>query len=105
MIRFELKQPGMTQASLGFLPGFFSEADPRAAKDQIETAYAHGGGWNPFGEGRWTMAPDGTLHYPEDPPFRMLAEAKLHDEIIRFYDCSFVAVVQPDGSFAVTRMD
>jgi hypothetical protein len=55
------------------------------------------------------MAEDG-LVYPGDPKLPLLAEATLHagserPEVVRFYDCALVAVVQPDGSFEVSRMD
>ena len=51
------------------------------------------------------MLPNGDLQYPEDPPLAPLAETKLRDEIIRVYHSSYVAIIQPDGSFLVCRMD
>jgi len=42
---------------------------------------------------------------PGDPPFKPLAQAKLRDELIVLYEADFVAVIQPDRSFEVARMD
>lgn len=88
---------------LGFLPSFLSESDPRPAKEQIHTAYAHGGGWYP--QSGFTLLPNGNLAYPGDPPIQVLFEANLREEVIRFYDCEFVAIIQPDGTFEVDRID
>ena len=48
---------------------------------------------------------DTTLHYPGDPDFEPLAAVWLRREVIMVYECSIVAIVQPDGSFEVARMD
>lgn len=104
MIKFTLEHPDMTHAALGYLPDFFDEADPRPAREQIHERYRHGGGWRPF-KG-FTMADDGSdISFPGDPPMVLLAEAKLRDETLRFYDCAWLAIVQPDGSFEVSRVD
>lgn len=103
---WEPKQARASVANhLGFIPMFVSEDDPRHAREQFDAGYAHGGGWNPFGQGKWKMLASGNLLYPEDPPTELLFEAKLRDETIRVYDYGFVAIVQPDGSFEVSRMD
>lgn len=89
---------------LGFIPSFLSEYDPRPAREQLDQNYAHGGGWSPMPG--WQLQSDGeSLRYPGDPVLHPLAEAKLRDETIRFYDCAFVAIFQPDGSFEVDRLD
>ena len=90
-------------AALGFVPSFFSEADPRSAAEQLNANYAQGGGCEPIPGVR--IMPSGRLHYPGDPPIRALAETKLRDEIIRFYEFELLAIIQPDGSFLVTRCD
>lgn len=102
MIDFELKHPRMTHEALGFLPHFLSEANPEKAAKQIDANYQHGGGWNSF-KG-FTMTERG-LEYPGDPPIVLLAEAQLRDETIRLYQHAWVAIVQPDGSFDVARID
>lgn len=104
MIEFQIKHPAATGEMLGYVPLFFSEADPRSAKEQIDANYAHGGGWSPF-KG-FTMRPDGScLDYPGDPPQRLIAEAKLHKETLRLYDCAWLAIVQEDGSYEIARID
>lgn len=103
MLHFDLKHPQMTQEHLGFIPHFLSALDPRPAREQIDSAYQHGGGWRPF-EG-FLMYQDGSIQFPGDPAHRVLAEARLGDEIIRYYQHSWVAIVQPDGTFEIARLD
>ena len=97
-----LIHPKMTHEALGFLPGMLSETDPRPAREQLDANYAHGGGWRPLP--KFTITDKG-LVYPGDPPLPLLAEALLRDELIRVYVHSWVAVIQPDGSYEVSRMD
>lgn len=96
------KHPRATEGMLGFLTVIFDENDMRPAKDQIADRYKHGGGFWPI---RGFEMHEDHLQYPDDPPFPLLFEAKLHDETIRFYLHSYVAIVQSDGSFVVCRMD
>ena len=89
---------------VGFLPTIFDADDPRPAREQVADRYRHGGGWQPITG--LTMRPDGSrLHYPGDPPFRALAYAQLRGERIIMFQSAFVAIVQPDGSYEVSRMD
>lgn len=88
---------------LGFLPSFLSPSDPRPAREQIDEHYSHGGGWRPF-EG-FTLLPGDQLEYPGDPPMKPLAEAHLRDERILFYPYEWLVIVQPDGSYEVSRVD
>lgn len=97
------KHPRATMSMLGYLPSFLNEADPRPAKEQFHTAYGHGGGWNSFPG--FTMLSSGDIQYPGDPPVPLLYETKLRDETIRFYLHAWVAIIQPDGSFEISRMD
>lgn len=99
---WEMKHSRATPAMLGYLPSFLDEDDPRSAREQLNANYPFGG-WQPF-KG-FTMLADGNLAYPGDPPTILLAETKLRDETVRFYQHAWVAVVQPDGSFEVCRMD
>jgi hypothetical protein len=91
---------------MGFIPGFLSEDDPRPAQEQIDENYAHGGGWMEFSDA-FTMDDRRRLisKYPEDKPLEALAYAHLRDETIYYYDHSWVAIVQPDSSFCVARID
>ena len=96
------KHPKADLDMLGYLPSMLNEADPRSAREQIDANYNHGGGWQPF-KGH-TMLANG-LAYPDDPVMPLLFETKLRDEIIRFYDCAWLAIVQPDGSYEIARVD
>ena len=97
------KHPRMTADALGFIPSFLDERNPRSAREQIDDNYRHGGGWRSF-KGH-TMLPNGNLSYPGDPITQLLAETKLRDEVIRFYEHSWVAIIQPDGSYDIARID
>jgi len=99
MIRFVMLRP----CDLGYIPGFLSEDCEKSAKEQIDEAYQHGGGWRPFTG--FTMDEQFTLHYPGDPSHKPLAVGKLRDELIFFYDHAWVAIVQPDMSFEIARID
>jgi len=97
------KHPDMTVEMLGYVPDFLNDQDPRPAKEQIDANYGHGGGWNSFPG--FTMLPNGSLSYPGDPPIPVLAETKLRDETIRFYEHAWLAIIQPDGSYEISRVD
>lgn len=103
MIVWTNKHPEACLDWLGFIPQMLSDADPRPTAAQFNENYAHGGGWRPF-KG-FSLQADGSLTYPGDPPTRLLYEARLRDELIRVYEHAWVAIVQPDGSFEVSRMD
>lgn len=92
---------------VGFIPQFLSESDPRSAVEQIHTGYSHGGGWMDFkgfelaGGGDF----DYFLKYPGDPLMRELSRATLRNETLVLFDCSWLAVIQADGSYRVARLD
>ena len=106
---------GVTPEWLGLIPAFISAYDPTPVAEQVDANYQHGGGWRPL-KG-WMMDEDYVLTYPSppedgppDPPLHPLFSAE-HDrgggvmEKVFFYDSAWVNVVQPDGSFEVSRMD
>lgn len=97
------KHPQATIEMLGFLPEFLSDEDPRPAREQIDANYSHGGGWVPF-KG-FEMLPNGNLKYPEDPEVELIAETRLRDETIRFYNYAWLVIIQLDGSWEVARID
>ena len=98
-----LLHPGVTPEHLGYIPSFLDENDPDPARAQFNKNYRHGGGWIPF-KG-FTMLPNGNLKYPNDPPVPLLAETRLRHETIRFYAHSWIAIVQPDGTYEIARLD
>jgi hypothetical protein len=111
MIKFTA-EPGVRFVDVGFIPSFFHESDPRPAKEQVNDRYSFGGGWNPLpgfkllDNGDIVYRPEGSEDDEEqDPPLKCLATAKLRDEEIRFYPHSWVAIVQPDRSVEVSRVD
>jgi hypothetical protein len=105
---WQLLTPGMTPEHLGFLPYILLASDPRPIADQLEDRYQHGGGFAPYGQGKWAYDPKThTLTYPDDEP--MTPDAIFHpanpDETLYLYDHSIAAIVNTDGSFAVVRLD
>jgi hypothetical protein len=86
---------------LGIIPDFLDENDPRSAGEQINEKYI--GGWYPLRG--FTLLENGDLIYPDDPPLPLLWEAKFRNETIRIYQFSWVLIMQPDGSWEVSRLD
>ena len=102
MIEWKMLHPKMTIEHLGFIPDFVFEHDPRSAKEQFNERYWPR--WRNFD--KFKMNKDNhDLLYPGDLPIKPLAMAQLRDEKIVFYDHSWVAIIQKDGSFEVCRMD
>ena len=98
---WDMLYPGMTYDHLGLLPTFVSGDDPRPAREQFNERYVSG--WDPM-KG-FKLDQQDWLHYPGDPPLRPIALAYLRSELILFYEHEWVAIVQPDRSFEVCRMD
>lgn len=95
--------PFVTMDHIGAIPYWLDEHDLRPASEQLHSAYGHGGGWSPFNGFR--LADDNSLTYPGDPALRPIAEMHLRDELVLMYEHSWVAIIQPDRSFEVCRMD
>jgi|SRR5215471_1888501 len=95
------RDPRATLEHWGYIPLWLSDDDPRPAKEQLNSGYVSG--WRPF-KG-FTMNAQEALVYPGDPPQRPIAEIKLREERIILYPSAWVAIIQPDGSFEVCRMD
>lgn len=100
MLNWIPKHPEARFEMLGYIPQFLDERDPRCAKDQINANYQ--GGWSPM-QG-FEMREHG-IKYHGDPLTPLLFETHLRNETIRFYDCAWVAIIQPDGSFEISRLD
>lgn len=104
MITFELLHPKTLPQHLGLIPSFFSQSDPRSAKEQIHERYAHGG-WLPMAKWHWDPSTE-FLTYPGTRSLVPIARATLHDkETIYIYPHAWVCIVQPDGTYEVTRAD
>lgn len=88
---------------LGYLPGMFSESDPRSAQEQLNDRYGHGGGWQPFNG--FTLLPNKELKYPGDPPIKPLAITVLHNDVLIFYEHEWLLVLRPDNTWEVARVD
>jgi hypothetical protein len=103
MIIWTLLRPGMTYEHLGLLVYMLDDRNPKPAAEQLDAGYRHGGGWRPF-KGHKLTDNDG-LSYPGDPVEYPVAETWLRDEHILLYPHDWVAIIQPDRSFEVCRMD
>jgi hypothetical protein len=90
---------------VGYTPMFLDESDPADARTQLDRNYAHGGGWHDFSGFTFVDGDAPVLTYPGDPPTEAVAEWRLRDERVILFDHAWVAVVQPDGSIRVARMD
>jgi hypothetical protein len=103
---WRMKHPQANEHGLGHLPGLISEDDPRGAAAQVDENYI--GGWHPDSD---CTVPDDTLrtfwhrYHPDAPPLQLVAEAQLRDETLRFYSHSQLAIIQPSGSFDVSRVN
>ena len=96
-------QPGVHIDFLGYVPGMISDDDPRGAKEQIQENYPFGG-WQPFNG--FSLDPvTMEIKYPSDPPLKPLFKRQLRDELILLYKYAWIAVISPDGSFEVSRID
>ena len=95
---------------LGYLPSFFSEEDPRPAKEQLHENYKHGGGWCSF-SGFHLDKHSWALQYPDDPVMMPIAGANLHfqgekPELIMLYPHSWVLIWDRiERTWEVARID
>jgi hypothetical protein len=97
MIEFTPHNPSV----LGYILEFLSSDDPRPARVQFNSNYI--GGWSIF-DG-FTLNDDNSLSYPNDPDLQPLCTAKLRDETIVVYRYAWVAIIQPDRSYEIARLD
>lgn len=103
MHTFYVLKPG-AEKLIGYLPSFLDLADPRPAAEQFDERYAHGGGWRPM-DG-WSMDPHScAIEWPGDPRLIPIAATEFRDEVICVYEHAWVAIIQPDRSYQICRMD
>jgi hypothetical protein len=97
---------GGTPDHVGIIPQFLDIDDERPAAEQFNTKYSYGGGWSPMKPNKWLYDDKThTIKYPGDPAYKPRACINFRDETIYVYDSAWVNIVQPDGSFSVSRMD
>lgn len=97
---------GRTEA-LGYVPSFLNEDDPRPAVEQIDSNYAHGGGWRDFDgfdvqqdeHGRYRLT------YPGDPAYREQARILFRDEVIVAFSFAWFLVASPGKAHRIARLD
>lgn len=101
---FVARMRGATLDHMGYIPSFLFDEDPRPAAVQINERYVHGG-WDTTWSSQFVMLDGDVLQWPQDPPQYPICELRLRDERIVLYPASVVAIIQPDGSFEVSRLD
>lgn len=102
-VELKFLHPRATWDHVGMICEWLSPSNSAPAREQLDQAYRHGGGWQPF-KG-FILGKDNSLKYPGDPAMKPIAEMRLRDELILQYEHAWVAIVQPDRSFEVCRMD
>ena len=93
----------------GIVPEFLDPDNALSAKDQIDQAYAHGGGWREF-DGftlklDWADPRNCELLYPGDPPMSAKAYCLFGEELVVLYDFDWCSVSRPSGTCHVARLD
>lgn len=96
---------------IGMLPYWWNATgeNPRPVTEQLNDAYAHGGGWRPLPG--FVLEKGDYAHYKPrgvpsgDPPYKPLAVGEANGERVLVYDHSWVGVVKKDGTFEMNRMD
>jgi hypothetical protein len=90
---------------VGLIPYGLDENNTKSATEQLDDSYGHGGGWCRT-DPKWTMnMEDYSIKYPGDPKMKPWAIASLRDETICVYESAWVAVIKPDRTFEISRMD
>jgi hypothetical protein len=105
MIDVKFLHPRASWDHVGIIPQMLDANNPKPAREQLNDGYQHGGGWHPIQMEKWTLFDDNSIQYPEDPVLIPIAEMRLRDELILVYEYSMVAIIQPNRSFEVSRMD
>lgn len=99
---WSIVHPRANYDMLGYLPLFIFKSDERPARVQYNERYQYGG-WQPING--FTLWPDGSLKYPEDPALPPLLEFTLRDETLTYHGYGLVRITQKDGTWEVARMD
>lgn len=96
-----------SEAALGYIPQIITSGDPRPVIEQVNDRYAHGGGWNSFGKGKWILNRKAmSIQYPGDPPHLPLAHAQISEtEAVWVYECAWVLIDRGGDDWEISRMD
>jgi len=100
---FIRKSPRADINDIGYVSMMVRESDPRSLREQLHDGYSHGGGWDPF-EG-FTLGEDNSLQFPGDPAYKVMWELKFRDQLFCVYKHAWFAIINPDRTFEVCRMD
>lgn len=105
MIKFTKTKdcPYLLEDAVGIIPFMLNEDDQRTAEQQLDAGYAHGGGFKGFNG--FKLLDDNSIKYPGDSKHKPWAIAKFRDDLIVVYESAWVAVIHPDRSFTISRMD
>lgn len=91
---------------VGYIPSFIDNSSDVPLIEQINAEYISG--WHKSDQPWKRDLKSNTMWAcDEDQPFRMIARYhhKPTGEYLEFYESSFTAVVKPDGTFEVARLD
>jgi hypothetical protein len=98
------------EEAAGMLPEILRPDDPRPVKEQLNDRYSHGGGF--MASKGFTFKKEGdkailSYEIEDDDPeiYQEWSRSKVNDEELYLFDASFMAIVQPDGTYEVTRVD
>ena len=87
---------------LGYIPSFLCyRTEDQTVKEALTKAY----GFGELHEMTGGTIKDMVYRYPEDPELYPLAEMTSRDTTVLQYQYGIVAILEPDGSVFVTRMD
>ena len=93
---------------IGYLGQIFLNGTGETAQEQLNQRYAHGGGFHPF-EGFILAGADetdaATITYPKDPPMREVSRLSLNEQTLILFEHQWLAIVEADNSYRVTRVD
>ena len=104
MLHFTPLVKGFNENMAGDLRFFANENSDTPLNKQINKAYSFGGGWNPLNGFEFNQETKG-IKYPGDPELLPLAVATFKEQQVYLYHYSWVAIVNPDKSFEVSRVD
>lgn len=97
-------QEGMTEEHLGYISQIIRSGRGATVAQQINANYSHGGGYAPMNA--FTFNPvSKSIKYPGDDAMLPWATTHIDGEDVYLYEYAWLCIVQPNGEFAVTRMD